>query len=141
MANKYHNRKVTWDGLTFDSEKERDRYKVLKAAQERGEIRGLRCQVEYELIPKQTRPVLRVLRTKTKVEERCAERAVKYMADFVYAKPEPDGTWQAIVEDVKGAGGRGRFSTQTKDFVIKRKLMLYVHGIVLKVVTKPNAEI
>ncbi|GAB4464458.1 MAG: hypothetical protein OHK0044_01870 [Burkholderiaceae bacterium] len=47
---------------------------------------------------------------------RVVERAVKYIADFVYTK---DG--KMVVEDTKGC--------RTRDYVIKRKLMLYVHGI------------
>jgi len=48
--------------------------------------------------------------------QRCIEKAVVYVADFTYQK---DG--QMIVEDTKGM--------KTKDYIIKRKLMLYVHGI------------
>jgi hypothetical protein len=47
------------------------------------------------------------------------EREVAYIADFVYTE---DG--KRIVEDSKGF--------KTKDFIIKRKLMLYMHGIRIK---------
>ena len=46
------------------------------------------------------------------------ERAVNYVADFVYTDLK---TGQKIVEDAKGA--------KTKEYIIKRKLMLHVHGI------------
>lgn len=46
-----------------------------------------------------------------------------YLADFVYEKGS-----QTIVEDVKGM--------KTDVYKIKRKLMLYFHGIRIKEVTK-----
>ena len=48
------------------------------------------------------------------------EQAVVYYADFVYLTREG----KRIVEDVKGV--------RTPDFVIKRKLMLYIHKIKIK---------
>lgn len=47
-----------------------------------------------------------------------------YKADFVYEVCQPDGTWKWVVEDTKG--------TKTKEYIIKRKLMLYIHGISVK---------
>ena len=47
------------------------------------------------------------------------ERGVYYIADFVYYR---DGEY--VVEDAKGV--------RTKEYIIKRKLMLYVHGIKIK---------
>ena len=44
------------------------------------------------------------------------ERATYYVADFVY---EENG--KKVVEDTKGV--------KTKDYILKRKLMLWVHGI------------
>ena len=43
---------------------------------------------------------------------------VNYIADFVY---EDARTGETVVEDVKGI--------RTKEYIIKRKLMMYVHGI------------
>ncbi len=48
------------------------------------------------------------------------ERAVNYIADFVYIGK--DGS--IICEDTKGY--------KTKEYIIKRKLMLYMHGIRIK---------
>jgi len=101
MSSKYRNRKVTIDGITFDSEKEGQRYQELKLLQRAGKIRDLRMQVEFELIPKQA-----------------GERACKYKADFVYHLA---GTGEMVVEDVKGK--------RTREYIIKRKLMLWRHGI------------
>jgi hypothetical protein len=47
------------------------------------------------------------------------ERACAYVADFVYTE-----NGKKIVEDTKGF--------KTKDYIIKRKLMLWVHGIRVK---------
>lgn len=44
------------------------------------------------------------------------ERAVNYIADFVYQE-----NGQKVVEDTKGF--------KTKDYILKRKLMLWVHNI------------
>lgn len=48
------------------------------------------------------------------------EKAVGYVADFVYEEKTTDG-WQEVVEDVKGF--------RTHDYIIKRKLMLWRYGI------------
>lgn len=98
---KYHNRKVEIDGIKFDSIKEGHRYLELKLLLKAGKIRDLQMQVEFELIPKQA-----------------GERACKYKADFVYHMAD---TGKMIVEDVKGK--------RTREYIIKRKLMLWRHGI------------
>ena len=104
---KYHSTKVGLDGMTFDSRKEAERYAELKIMQKAGKINDLKCQVEFELLPSQ--------RDGGKV----IERAVKYKADFTYKE---DG--ELIVEDVKGF--------KTKDYILKRKMMLFFHGIRIK---------
>ena len=48
---KYGSKKVTFDGLEFDSKKEMYRYIRLKSMQEEGLISDLRMQVPYEIIP------------------------------------------------------------------------------------------
>lgn len=103
-GSKYHARKVMVDGHNFDSVKEAARYSVLMQKQERGEISGLELQPEFRLIPAQ--------RGKTR-----SERAVMYRADFRYRGA--DG--MEHVEDVKGV--------RTREYMLKRKLMLYIHGI------------
>jgi len=47
------------------------------------------------------------------------ERKVSYVADFVYARGN-----ELVVEDVKGV--------RTQEYIIKRKLMLHIHGIRIK---------
>ena len=95
------------------SKKEHYRSATLQMMQHAGIIANLREQVSYELIPAQYAEVGGKLK--------CVERACKYVADFVYTDCE---TWQTIVEDTKGM--------RTKEYIIKRKLMLSVHGIRIK---------
>ena len=102
--NKYGNRKVIHDGIEFDSVKEAHRYCELKLMQRAGVISDLRLQVSFELIPTQ------------RIDGKLAEKAVNYVADFVYKQ---DGV--QVVEDTKGV--------RTKEYIIKRKLMLYIHNI------------
>ncbi len=101
---KYHAKKTELDGITFDSKKEANRYAELKLLERSGAIHNLQRQVRYELIPAQ------------KKDGKTIERACHYIADFVY---EDNG--KTVVEDVKGY--------RTKEYVLKRKLMLQVHGI------------
>ena len=110
---KYGNKKIQIDGITFDSRKEAQRYSELKLLQRAGIIVGLDLQKEFELIPAQYETVINKAGKKKKV---CVERAVKYKADFAYFK-----NGEQIVEDTKGV--------RTKDYIIKRKLMLWVFGI------------
>ena len=107
---KYHAKKVVVDGITFDSEREARRYGELMALRLAGEIRDLELQKSFELLPVQRDSAGRVV-----------ERAVRYKADFYYY----DNRRRCyVVEDTKGV--------RTDDYIIKRKLMLYVHGIRIK---------
>lgn len=108
---KYRNTKTVVDGETFDSQKEANRYCELRLMQRAGEISELRRQVVFTLIP----PLYE--------EGKCAERAVKYVADFVYVDK---ATGKTVVEDVKSD------PTRTPDYIIKRKLLLYRYGIRIK---------
>ena len=118
--NKYGNRKVTVDGVAFDSKKEGNRYKELTLLEKAGIITGLRRQVKYVLIPAQ-REFCNEIYTKGKNKGRfrpgkLLEKECSYIADFVYIQ---DG--KTIVEDTKGF--------RTEAYKIKRKLMLKEYGI------------
>jgi hypothetical protein len=121
MPSKYHARKVTINGITYDSRKEYRRHTELLLMQRAGAISDLKHQVEYELIPAQYETYERYGKKGQRLTDgqRCVEKAVKYIADFVYTE-----NGKLVVEDSKGV--------RTKDYVIKRKLMLYVHGIRIK---------
>lgn len=117
---KYGNRHVCVDGITFDSAKEAHRYQELKLLLLAGEIICLRMQVPFELLPAQYETTDAVYtrgpRKGQPKQGKCIEKPVTYIADFVYWQ---DG--KQIVEDTKGV--------RTKDYIIKRKLMLHKYGI------------
>ena len=127
MKTKYFNKKTTTsDGITHDSSKEAQRWCELKLLQRAGEISNLQRQVEFELIPNQYESQPRFSKTGALLKDKVTlvERKCSYLADFVYT----DKNGATIVEDTKSV------ATQTKDFRIKKKLMLYVHGIKIKIV-------
>lgn len=136
--NKYLNKFTEVDGIKFSSKKEAKRYSELKIMENAGIISDLKLQVKFVLIPAQYEessemPKLGSNRgvqdkeftcTKknkkigcTKRKSRCVERECCYIADFTYL----DENNNFIVEDTKGM--------RTDVYKIKRKLMLYVHGI------------
>jgi len=104
-ANKYHAKKVGGHA----SKKEHNRAGQLKLMQIAGEISDLREQVSFDLIPAQRDKAGNLI-----------ERGCRYIADFVYKTKVGD----TVVEDTKGV--------RTKEYIIKRKLMLSVHGIRIK---------
>lgn len=117
-GNKLHAEKVDMtmpDGtlMHFDSKREARRYMDLWLMQRAGEISGLRTQVKYELIPKQVH------------KDGAKEKSIEYVADFVY---EQGG--ETVVEDSKGF--RDTSSAAYRLFVMKRKMMLYFHGITVR---------
>lgn len=116
---KLHEQKVQGtliDGtpVTFDSKREQARYGELVLMQKAGEISDLQYQVRFDLIPSQVR------------DDGKKERGIYYIADFVYR----DKDRKLAVEDSKGY--RNPSSAAYAKFVIKRKLMLWVHGITVK---------
>ena len=127
MYRKYHNKKIVIDGLKFDSKKEALRYKELNTIERAGIIYSLQRQVKYVLVPAQyerTDEVYITGKDKGKSKKgRLIERECAYYADFVYMQ-----NGNTIVEDVKGYRDGQAYNL----FVIKRKLMLYVHGIIIK---------
>lgn len=104
---KYHNKKVVVDGIKFDSKREANRYQELKILERAGKISDLRLQVPFELIPSQ------------RVDGKVVERSWVYVADFVYTQ---DGN--QVIEDSKGM--------VTREYVAKRKAMLFFHNIRIK---------
>lgn len=117
---KYKNEKITVDGETFDSRKEFHRYKELLILERAGKIKNLQRQVKFELVPPQYESVERCSqKTGRRLQDgkKRIEPGVYYIADFVYTLM--DGS--TVVEDTKGF--------RTDAYIIKRKLMLHVHGI------------
>ena len=119
---KYNNTKVQLpSGEKFDSVKEYERWRELLFLQHAGVISDLQRQVEFELIPPQTETYARYGKNGNRIKDgtRTVEHAVKYVADFVYMK---DG--EKVVEDIKS-----NMTQKLPEYVIKRKLMLYLKGI------------
>ena len=108
-VNKYRNQKTEVDGITFDSRKEANRWAELKLLERAGEISFLERQPSFVLIPKQVR------------NGKVIERQTVYKGDFSY---QDNKTGETVVEDVKGV--------KTKEYVLKRKLMLWEYGIIIK---------
>jgi|EPASupsiteSAE347_1022098.scaffolds.fasta_scaffold71097_1 hypothetical protein len=99
---KYGNVKVTSRGVKFDSKKESREYIRLLELKQCGEIKDFQHQVKFELIPK------------TDYTKPC-----HYIADFVIE--HPDGSKEVV--DVKSPASR------TKEYMLKKKLMYWRHGI------------
>jgi hypothetical protein len=85
----------------FHSLKEQRYYDELVLRERVGEIRDIKWQVSFELIPKQE-----------------GEKPCSYVADFTYLDNKTGNT---VVVDVKGY--------RTEVYRVKRKLLLHVHGI------------
>lgn len=145
----------------YDSNKEYRRFLELRQSLEAGVIKHLRRQVAYEIIPEHFE-MLHVrdkvvktywvsgakFSTRKEAAAFCKSQGLKqsnitsydtlepvmkkniieqraiYTADFVY---EDAVTGQTIVEDVKS-----EYTRKEKDYILRRKLMLHVHGIRIK---------
>lgn len=118
--NKYGARKVTKNGLIYDSKKEARRAGILETLEKAGAITDLRRQVKYVLIPTQREPDTIGPKGGRK-PGKVIERECYYLADFVYTIT---ATGETVIEDTKGV--------RTKEYIIKRKLMLERYGIRIK---------
>lgn len=98
-GSKYHAVRTEFEGRTFHSKAEANRYGDLLLLKKSGAIRDLECQIPYPL------RVNNVLIT-------------TYVADFRYVDVEKG---LQIVEDVKGA--------RTALYRIKKKMVLAIYGI------------
>ena len=113
MVRKYHNKKVTYDGHTFDSIKEMNYYLKLKLLEKAGRIKDLELQKEFELQPSYR------LNNKT-------SRKITYRADFSYYMVNDD---KRIVEDVKGF--------RNEIYKLKLKLFEYAYpNLTIKEITR-----
>ena len=99
---KYGNKKVTVQGIKFDSKWESERYLYIKSLELAGRVRNLELQVRFTL-------------------EVNGQKICTYIADFRYEKENANGDWETIVEDAKGV--------ETPEFKLKKKLMKACLGI------------
>ena len=122
-GNKYDAKKIIdpTTGAKFDSKAEYIRWCELRLLERAGKISNLDRQVKFELIPAQREESTEVYKAgphkglpKPGV---LIEKPCTYVADFVYE----DANGNRVVEDTKGV--------RTDAYRIKRKLMLWVHGI------------
>lgn len=118
---KYGNKKTVAHGIQFDSKHEADVYMELRIMQEQGLIHDLKLQEKYVLIPAQYETSNEVYKKGAHKGEpkkgKLIEKEVSYLADFDYYTKEGDH----VVADAKGF--------RTKEYILKRKMMLYIHGI------------
>lgn len=106
---KYRNERVVVGGVKYDSKKEAKRAEQLEAEQRIGLITDLEKQKKY------------VLQPSFKFMGKTI-REIAYVADFVYKEHG-----NLVVEDVKSPITRAN-----PVYKIKKKMMLYVHGIEIK---------
>tara|TARA_A100000171_G_C2110800_1_gene134928 strand:- start:560 stop:937 length:378 start_codon:yes stop_codon:yes gene_type:complete len=99
---KYGNKKVTVDGIKFDSRWESQRYLYLKSLERAGTVKDLELQVKFPIVIN-------------------GEKICSYIADFRYKRQNQQDEWYDIVEDAKGF--------ETPEFKLKKKLMKAVHGV------------
>ena len=96
--NKYNAKKVVYNGITFDSKREYERYLLLLDDMRSGYIKDLDVHPKFELY----------------VED---QLICSYKPDFVYTDIR-NKTLKCVVEDVKGGK-----ATQTSTWRLKWKLM------------------
>lgn len=102
--NKYRNKKVIYDGITFDSIKEKNRYIELKLMERAGLIKDLKLQYEFELQPAFTLNNKKI-------------RKISYIADFYYFDNELN---DYVIEDVKS-----EITKKDKTYCLKKKMFEY----------------
>lgn len=98
MMNKFKAKKIKIDGMVFDSKREYQRFLYLLELEKEQKISHLDRQVKFELLPKQK-----------------GERAITYLADFVYVD---NGV--LVIEDVKS-----KITKKQTDYILKRKMIKY----------------
>ena len=98
---KYKNKKVIYNGIKFDSQKERNYYIKLKLLEDKGKIKDLKLQVKFELQPKFKSGNKNI-------------QAISYIADFTYLDEEN----KLHIIDTKGV--------RTDVYKIKKKMMQYI---------------
>lgn len=100
--NKYHNTKIEYEGITFDSIKEMTRFAELKLLVRAGEIEDLKLQPRY------------LLQEGFTDWNNIKHLPITYISDFQY---QEFGCPFETVEDVKGM--------KTEVYRIKKKLFLF----------------
>ena len=97
--NKYHNVKVNFEGMKFDSKKELNRFLELRILLNAGVIKDLKRQEKFIIVPK--------------VGKNKRERF--YIADFTYI----DESGRKVIEDVKS-----KITKKNPVYSLKKSLIL-----------------
>lgn len=127
MRNKYFAKRISTTDGVFDSQKEYHWWCVLKLMRDNGKIEDLQRQVKFVLIPTQYETETYInSKGIRKEKKKVVERECSYVADFVYVDKD---SGERKVIDVKSD-----ITEKNKEFVIKRKLMLWVHKIKIEVI-------
>lgn len=105
---KYHNTKVIYNGIKFDSKKEMQRYKELELLESTNHICSLELQAKFLLQDGYTNAKGKKI------------RPIYYIADFFYFD-YTDRRW--VVEDVKGV--------RTEVYKLKKKLFEYKYNLTI----------
>lgn len=112
-GNKYHNKKISYKGIKFDSIKEMNWYLILNEAQNRGKIKELELQKKFELQKSFTD------------NNGKKQRAIYYIADFFYYDIDKKCY---VAEDVKSD-----ITKKDKVYRLKCKMFMYQYpNIVFK---------
>ena len=113
QENKYHNKKCEYNGIKFDSIKEKDWYMVLLNYKRNGRIKELELQKKF------------ILQESFTDNQGNKQRAITYMADFFYYDTKLKCY---IAEDVKSEATRN-----DKVYKLKKKMFMYQYpNIVFK---------
>lgn len=104
---KYKNKKVVYNGIKFDSQKERNYYIKLKLLEDAGKIKDLKLQVKYELQPKFKSGNKNI-------------QDISYIADFTYLDEEN----KLHIVDVKSEATK-----KDKVYRLKKKLFQYKYAL------------
>lgn len=108
IKNKYHNKKVIYNGIKFDSKKEMQRYKELELLESTNHICSLELQAKFLLQDGYTNAKGKKI------------RPIYYIADFYYYD-YIDNKW--VVEDTKGV--------RTEVYKLKKKLFEYKYNLTI----------
>ena len=109
--NKYHNKKVEFHGIKFDSIKERNWYMVLENYVRNGRIKELELQKKFELQEGFTD------------NNGKKQRPIYYIADFFYFDTKLDCY---VAEDVKS-----KATQKDKVYRLKSKMFMYQYPNIL----------
>lgn len=131
---KYGNHKCVYQGINFDSEKERDRYIFLKSMQDKGAISDLKLQPRFTVCPEVyeerevTYETKKLKVQKTVVKNVKINNAHYYYGDFSYVL-----NGNLVVEDVKSSP-----DNLTDLYKLKKSLVLYFYKVEIVEVYNPT---